>query len=148
MKTKLEGTLVNFALDYNKCKKFVRIYLIANIIAVVLLFMFSTPKIPLIIWGIINIAILMFEKCLDAIWRNRLILDRNKLVNIIFSNKDFCYYLFLLAIMYPIFFLIVSKVTTLIFIVCTIVLALVNLFFSDIISKHFDKKLKKIEMLF
>lgn len=147
MKTKLRETLINIALN-KKEEYFEFIFIITMIIGVLIfIFLFNPTYTPIFLYVSLYTMGLTFFKCLDAIKKNQLILDRNKLVNIIFSNQDFWYYFILLTIIYPILFFISFKTTIFITVVSTFILALLGIFASGYISKYFDKKLKKIEFL-
>lgn len=147
MKTKLKETLINLALNNERYRKLQRIFLIVMALTGCLILLFKVPKIPVIIWLFVSIAFLILLKCLEAIKKNELILDRNKLVNIIFSSEDVLYYTFLYVVIYPVLVLINSKITIFSFVICAAGLAILGIFLSKKISKYFDKKLKKIEFL-
>lgn len=149
MKTKIKETLVGLATDNEKFKSFKKKAIIPLLLVSILILIFDVPSLLSKIWIVVAIGVIMLLKIIEAIKRNKLIIDRNKLTNIILSNEDVWFYILLFGVAYPIVLILnmIFSITSFFSLICiTIVLAISMLWLSRVLSKHFDKKLKKIEM--
>lgn len=145
MKAKLKEALVNLALDAERCRKFKKNSLIITAVLACMILLFHIPRMLALTFVFACVALIIFLKCLEAIKENEVILDRNKLINIILSKEDIWFYFFLYFIAYPLLLIINLKMDFIIFLVIAIGLGLLGTFLSKKVSKYFDNKLKKIE---
>lgn len=145
MKTKLKEALIGLATDGERYQKFKKRLIIPIMIAAFFLLLFNVPAVLTRIWLFVAVAALLIFKIVEAIEQNKLIIDRNKLRYIILSSENVWYYGFLFCIVYPLFILIVSVLDVLVSIISFIILIFAIFLLSRVFSKHFDKKLKKIE---
>ena len=146
MKTKLKETLIGLATDNQRYQKFKKKLMIPLIVVAFLLLLFSVPTLLTKIWLFIAVASLMICKIIDAIERNKLIIDRNKLRYIILSSENVWYYGFLFFITYPLLLLISAKFGIVVSVIACIIMIFATLYLSKVLSKHFDDKLEKIKM--
>lgn len=145
MNTKLKNALINTATDSKKFKKFKIILLIFWIVFGCFAIFFGKPH-----WcGFAFVSLIPIE-VLKAIEQNKLILDRNRLSDIIFSKRDVWYYILMSFIGYPLILVLFYSVGTdsvaaVISLAICCGLAFLTMNLSTIFSKHFYNKLKKIE---
>lgn len=146
MKTKLKETLIGLATDNQRYQKFKKKLMIPLIVVAFLLLLFSVPTLLTKIWLFIAVASLMICKIIEAIERNKLIIDRNKLRYIILSSENVWYYGLLFFITYPLLLLISAKFGIVVSVIACIIMIFATLYLSKALSKHFDDKLEKIKM--
>lgn len=145
MKTKLKNALINTATDCKKFKKFCIKLFIFWIIYGCFAMSFGKPH-----WCVLAFVSLIPIQVLKAIEQNKLILDRNKLSDIIFSKRDVWYYILMFFIGYPLILVLfysagTDSVAAVISIAICCGFAFLTMNLSTIFSKHFYNKLKKIE---
>lgn len=146
MKIKLRETLIGLATDVKLYQKFKMELLIPLIVVSLFLIFFNLPIVLAKIWLFIVIVAIVFLKSLEAINRNKLILDKNKLIYIILSSKDVWFYSLMFGVLYPLLFSIATIFGIVIFFITYFIMLFVVTFFSIFISKHFYDKLEKMEM--
>ncbi len=146
MKTKLKETLIDLATDNQRNQKFKKKLIIPLIAVAFLLLLFNVPTLLTRFWLFLAVASLMILKIIEAIERNKLIIDRNKLSYIILSSENVWYYGFLFFITYPLLLLISATFGIVVSVIACIIMIFATVHLSRVFSKHFDDKLEKIKM--
>ncbi len=147
MKTKIKETLIGLATDSERYLKFKKKVAIPVIIVAMFLLLFDVPMVITKLWLGVAIGVVLLFKSIEAIERNKLITDRNKLSYIILSSDDVWYYAMLFCIAYPLA-LSISKIFGIVGCVLScIIMIFVIAWSSKALAGYFDDKLKKIEMM-
>lgn len=146
MKTKLKETLIDLATDNQRYQKFKKKLIIPLVAVAFLLLLFNVPTLLTRFWLFLAVASLMIFKIIEAIERNKLIIDRNKLSYIILSSENVWYYGFLFFITYPLLLLISATFGIIVSVVACIIMIFATVHLSRVLSRHFDDKLEKMKM--
>lgn len=146
MKTKLKETLICLATDNQRYQKFKKGLIIPLVAVAFLLLLFNVPTLLTKFWLFLAVASLMIFKIIEAIERNKLIIDRNKLSYIILSSENVWYYGFLFFITYPLLLLISATFGIIVSVIACIIMIFATVHLSRVLSRHFDDKLEKMKM--
>jgi hypothetical protein len=148
MEMKLKETLIGLATDSERYLKFKKKVAIPVIVIAMFLLLFDVPLVITKLWLGVAIGVILLFKSIEAIERNKLITDRNKLSYIILSSADVWYYAMLFFIAYPLV-LVISNIFGIIGCVfgCIIIIFAISLI-SKALGGYFDDKLKKMEMMY
>lgn len=146
MKTKLKETLIDLATDNQRYQKFKKKLIIPLVAVAFLLLLFNVPTLLTRLWLFLAVASLMIFKIIEAIERNKLIIDRNKLSYIILSSENVWYYGFLFFITYPLLLLISATFGIIVSVIACIIMIFATVHLSRVLSRHFDDKLEKMKM--
>lgn len=146
MKTKLKETLIDLATDNQRYQKFKKKLIIPLVAVAFLLLLFNVPTLLTRFWLFLAVASLMIFKIIEAIERNKLIIDKNKLSYIILSSENVWYYGFLFFITYPLLLLISATFGIIVSVVACIIMIFATVHLSRVLSRHFDDKLEKMKM--
>lgn len=143
MKTKLKETLIDLATDNQRYQKFKKKLIIPLVAVAFLLLLFNVPTLLTRFWLFLAVASLMIFKIIEAIERNKLIIDKNKLSYIILSSENVWYYGFLFFITYPLLLLISATFGIIVSVIACIIMIFATVHLSRVLSRHFDDKLEK-----
>lgn len=146
MKTKLKETLIGLATDNQRYQKFKKKLIIPLVAVAFLLLLFNVPTLLTRFWLFLAVASLMIFKIIEAIERNKLIIDKNKLSYIILSSENVWYYGFLFFITYPLLLLISATFGIIVSVIACIIMIFATVHLSRVLSRHFDDKLEKMKM--
>lgn len=146
MKTKLKETLIGLATDNQRYQKFKKKLIIPLVAVAFLLLLFNVPTLLTRFWLFFAVASLMIFKIIEAIERNKLIIDKNKLSYIILSSENVWYYGFLFFITYPLLLLISATFGIIVSVIACIIMIFATVHLSRVLSRHFDDKLEKMKM--
>lgn len=146
MKTKLKETLIDLATDNQRYQKFKKKLIIPLVAVAFLLLLFNVPTLLTRFWLFLAVASLMIFKIIEAIERNKLIIDKNKLSYIILSSENVWYYGFLFFITYPLLLLISATFGIIVSVIACIIMIFATVHLSRVLSRHFDDKLEKMKM--
>lgn len=147
MKTKLKETLIGLATNSEKYLKFKKEIAIPVIVVAMFLLLFDVPMVITKLWLGVAIGVVLLFKSIEAIERNKLIIDRNKLSYIILSSDDVWYYGMLFCIAYPLVPVINNIFGIVGCVLCCIIMIFAIAWISKALAGYFDDKLKKIEMM-
>lgn len=146
MKTKLKETLIDLATDNQRYQKFKKKLIIPLVAVAFPLLLFNVPTLLTRFWLFLAVASLMIFKIIEAIERNKLIIDKNKLSYIILSSENVWYYGFLFFITYPLLLLISATFGIIVSVIACIIMIFATVHLSRVLSRHFDDKLEKMKM--
>lgn len=147
MEMKLKETLIGLATDSERYLKFKKKVAIPVIVVAMFLLLFDVPMVITKLWIGVAIGVVLLFKSIEAIERNKLITDRNKLSYIILSSNDVWYYAMLFCIAYPLA-LVISNIFGIVGCVLScIIIIFAIVCISKALAGYFDDKLKKIEMM-
>lgn len=147
MKTKIKETLIGLATDNERYWKFKKKVAIPVIIVAMFLLLFDVSMVISKLWIGVAIGVILLFKSIEAIERNKLITDRNKLSYIILSSDDVWYYAMLFGIAYPLA-LVISNIFGIVGCVLSCIIIIFTIaWLSKVLGGYFDDKLKKMEMM-